>query len=78
MSYEKDCFAFTSSSTREDLSILHPSVSTSFNKTNIISDLKDEQKLIEEIDESLTEKIISSHHASRRKVFQADLKHVQF
>ena len=62
-----DFFAITKSSTRPDVSLLHPSVSTSFNETNLIRSFKDEENLLSELhDENLAAKILEKHHTTRR------------
>ena len=61
-----DFFAITESDTRENLCLLHPSVATCVNTTNLITSLKDEESLLSEFSEgNLHEKVLAKHHMTR-------------
>ena len=65
-----DFFAITESSTRQEPSLLHPSVATSFNETKMINDLNDEAELLNEFDsEDLQRAVLDKHHVIRRYFF---------
>lgn len=56
-----DAFAFTISDTRNEIHLLHPSVSTAFNETTMITSFKDEELLLDETRQDLTTKITKKH-----------------
>lgn len=61
-----DFFAITSSTTKEGLHLLHPSVATNFNETTVLSSLEDVDNLLSEFkQENLYEKVLSRHHLAR-------------
>ena len=66
MNQISDTFAFTISDTRKDVHLLHPSVSTAFNETTMITSFKDEDMLLDETRQDLSLKIIQCHDFTRR------------
>lgn len=61
-----DFFALTTSSTREDICLLHPSIPTALNKLKLISSLKDVDSLLSEFtDQDLFANILQKHHLTR-------------
>ena len=62
-----DFFALSKSATQPDFQLIHPSVSTCFNKKTLISNLRDEEILLEEFSKgNFNEQVLQKHHLVRR------------
>jgi len=60
-----DFYALTTSDTRGDIYMMHPSIATAFNETKIIRSIEDQDALLAELADDLHLKILTQHHMVR-------------